>query len=62
MWFQDIKGDFGPAESLYFTEVERPVPGLEHALVRVKAFGINRADIMGNEMESIPCPPMLGNI
>jgi hypothetical protein len=61
MWFQDIKGDVGPAESLHFTEVKRPVPGPEQALVRVKAFGINRADIMQRDGE-YPVPPMLENI
>ncbi|KAF3405431.1 Quinone oxidoreductase [Talaromyces pinophilus] len=43
----DIKGDVDPAESLHFTEVKRPVPGPEQALVRVKAFGINRLEFSG---------------
>lgn len=56
MCFQDIKGDVNPAESLYFTEVERPVPGPEQALVRVKAFGINRADMMQRDGEYLVSP------
>lgn len=57
MWFQEIKGDVNPVGSLDFTEVERPVPGPEQALVRVKAFGINRADMMQRDGEYPVVPP-----
>lgn len=58
---QDIRGDVGPAESLYMTEIPKPVPKEGQALVKVKAFGINRADIMQRDGE-YPVPPWVGKI
>lgn len=57
----DIQGGIGPAESLYMTEIPRPVPKQGEALVRVKAFGLNRADIMQRDGE-YPVPPWASNI
>ncbi|KKP04647.1 zinc-binding dehydrogenase [Trichoderma harzianum] len=57
----DIRGDVGPAESLYMTEIPKPVPKEGQALVKVKAFGINRADIMQRDGE-YPVPPWVGKI
>ncbi|KAM0471225.1 hypothetical protein ACHAPX_009405 [Trichoderma viride] len=57
----DIKGDIGPAESLYITEIPKPVPKEAQALVKVKAFGLNRADIMQRDGE-YPVPPWAGKI
>ncbi|KAF2664361.1 NAD(P)-binding protein [Microthyrium microscopicum] len=57
----DIKNDVGTANSLYFTDVSRPVPSPTQALVRVKAFGINRVDIMQRDGQ-YPVPPQAGKI
>nr|WOD46117.1 hypothetical protein [Trichoderma atroviride] len=57
----DIKGDIGPAEALYMAEIPKPVPKEAQALVRVKAFGLNRADIMQRDGE-YPVPPWAGKI
>lgn len=57
----DIRGDIGPAESLYMTEIPKPMPKEGQALVRVKAFGLNRADIMQRDGE-YPVPPWAGKV
>ncbi|OCL14333.1 quinone oxidoreductase putative [Glonium stellatum] len=57
----DIKGDVGSAEALYITDIPKPHPKGAQALVRVKAFGINRADIMQRDGE-YPAPPQAGRI
>lgn len=57
----DIKGDVGPADALYIAEVPKPVPKGAQALVRIKAFGINRADVMQRNGE-YPVPPQAGKI
>lgn len=43
------------------TEIPTPVPKEGQALVKVKAFGINRADIMQRDGEH-PVPPWVGKI
>lgn len=43
------------------TEIPKPVPKEGQALVRVKAFGLNRADIMQRDGE-YPVPPWAGKI
>jgi NADPH:quinone reductase-like Zn-dependent oxidoreductase len=43
------------------TEIPKPVPKEGQALVRIKAFGINRADIMQRDGE-YPVPPQAGKI
>jgi NADPH:quinone reductase-like Zn-dependent oxidoreductase len=57
----DIKGDVGPADALYFAEVPKPVPKDAQALVRIKAFGINRTDIMQRDGQ-YPVPSQGGKI
>jgi NADPH:quinone reductase-like Zn-dependent oxidoreductase len=57
----DIKGGVGPAEALHITEIPKPIPREGQALVQIKAFGINRADIMQRNGE-YPVPPQAGKI
>ncbi|KAL1311527.1 hypothetical protein AAFC00_001648 [Neodothiora populina] len=52
----DIKGGKGPATSLFIHDIERPKPTSTQALVRVKAFGLNRMDLMQRE-GNYPVPP-----
>ncbi|KAI0386640.1 quinone oxidoreductase putative [Hypomontagnella monticulosa] len=53
----DIKGGKGPATSLFInSEVPKPEPKEGDALVRVKAFGLNRMDLLQRE-GLYPLPP-----
>lgn len=52
----DIKGGKGPVSSLFINEIERPKPTAAQALVRVRAFGLNRMDLMQRE-GNYPVPP-----
>ncbi|KAG9839998.1 putative quinone oxidoreductase, partial [Aureobasidium melanogenum] len=52
----DIKDGKGPATSLFINEIERPTPTAAQALIRVKAFGLNRMDLMQREGQ-YPVPP-----
>lgn len=53
----DIKGDTGPADALFLSnDVPKPVPKATEALVRVKAFGLNRMDLLQREGK-YPLPP-----
>lgn len=52
----DIKDGKGPATSLFINEIERPTPIAAQALIRVKAFGLNRMDLMQREGQ-YPVPP-----
>ncbi|EKM49717.1 uncharacterized protein PHACADRAFT_265363 [Phanerochaete carnosa HHB-10118-sp] len=51
-----IKDGKGPVENLYIGEIERPVPQRGQVLVKIKAFGLNRMDIMQRE-GGYPLPP-----
>ncbi|KAL1860488.1 hypothetical protein VTK73DRAFT_7301 [Phialemonium thermophilum] len=53
----DIRGGKGPASALFINDkTPKPKPGPGQALVRVKAFGINRMDL--NQREgTYPVPP-----
>ncbi|EME42545.1 hypothetical protein DOTSEDRAFT_73407 [Dothistroma septosporum NZE10] len=53
----DIKDGKGPLESLYMNEqTPRPKPTAAQALVKVKAFGLNRMDLLQREGK-YPVPP-----
>ncbi|KAF1357078.1 hypothetical protein BDV97DRAFT_394934 [Delphinella strobiligena] len=52
----DIKGGKGPVSSLFINQIERPKPTAAQALIRVKAFGLNRMDLMQRE-GNYPVPP-----
>ncbi|KAI0102792.1 zinc-binding dehydrogenase [Nemania sp. FL0031] len=53
----DIKGGKGPASALYINAATpKPVPGAGEVLVRVKAFGLNRMDLLQREGH-YPVPP-----
>ncbi|CZT14399.1 probable quinone oxidoreductase [Ramularia collo-cygni] len=51
-----VKDGKGPLENLHITEIERPIPNGSQALVKVKAFGLNRMDILQREGK-YPVPP-----
>lgn len=51
-----IKDDRGPVENLYLGEIPKPTPKDDEVLVQVKAFGLNRMDIMQREGK-YPVPP-----
>ncbi|KAJ5746679.1 hypothetical protein N7520_011861 [Penicillium odoratum] len=51
-----VKGDKGPATSLFVDEIAKPVPAPGQALVKVKAFGLNRMDLLQRE-GLYPLPP-----
>ncbi|KAI1126761.1 zinc-binding dehydrogenase [Nemania abortiva] len=53
----DIKGGKGPASALFINAATpKPVPGAGEVLVRVKAFGLNRMDLLQREGH-YPLPP-----
>ncbi|GLB38186.1 putative quinone oxidoreductase [Lyophyllum shimeji] len=51
-----IKDERGPVENLYIGEVPLPTPGPGEVLVKIKAFGLNRMDIVQRE-GFYPPPP-----
>jgi NADPH:quinone reductase-like Zn-dependent oxidoreductase len=64
MWFLislDIKNGKGPISSLFIREEEKPRPIGMQALVKIKAFGINRMDLIQRE-GLYPLPPQAGPI
>ncbi|KAI5302846.1 hypothetical protein KEM55_000864, partial [Ascosphaera atra] len=46
----------GSADDLFVNEIPRPVPKAGEALVKVKAFGLNRMDLLQRE-GNYPVPP-----
>ncbi|KAK4498051.1 hypothetical protein PRZ48_010707 [Zasmidium cellare] len=52
----EIKDGKGPLENLYITDIPRPKPTGAQALVKVKAFGLNRMDLLQREGK-YPVPP-----
>ncbi|KAG8158502.1 hypothetical protein KVR01_011624 [Diaporthe batatas] len=58
----DIKGGKGPIEALYINDqVPKPTPAAHQALVRIKAFGLNRMDLIQRQ-GNYPLPPQAGPI
>jgi putative PIG3 family NAD(P)H quinone oxidoreductase len=51
-----VEGDKGPAEALKPVRIERPVPAEGQILIRVRAAGVNRPDII-QRMGFYPPPP-----
>lgn len=51
-----VKDGTGPSSSLYIDEHAVPQPGADEVLVKVKAFGLNRMDILQREGK-YPLPP-----
>lgn len=51
-----IKDGTGPSSSLYIDDHAVPQPGADEVLVKVKAFGLNRMDILQREGK-YPLPP-----
>ncbi|KAL9580994.1 MAG: hypothetical protein Q9212_004162 [Teloschistes hypoglaucus] len=51
-----IKNNTGPATSLHITNIPKPNPSPTQALVRIKAFGLNRMDLLQREGR-YPIPP-----
>ncbi|KAH9807333.1 Zinc-binding dehydrogenase [Teratosphaeria destructans] len=52
----EIEGGKGGIEALHIKEIERPKPDGTKALVKVKAFGLNRMDLLQREGK-YPVPP-----
>ncbi|KAF2195422.1 putative quinone oxidoreductase [Zopfia rhizophila CBS 207.26] len=52
----DIKGGAGPIEALHITTIPKPRPNGTQALVKIKAFGLNRMDLLQREGH-YPVPP-----
>jgi putative PIG3 family NAD(P)H quinone oxidoreductase len=58
----DIKGGTGPATSLFLnSQIPKPSPGPSQALIKIKAFGLNRMDLLQREGQ-YPVPPQAGPI
>ncbi len=55
---------FGPPEVLQIQDVQTPVPNEEEVLVKVKAIGLNFADVMARlgVYPSVPDPPFVAGI
>ncbi|KAI9710491.1 MAG: hypothetical protein M1820_002627 [Bogoriella megaspora] len=52
----DIKGGKGPISSLFINDIPRPKPTGAQALVRIRAFGLNRMDLL-QRAGLYPLPP-----
>ena len=57
----DIKNGKGDADSLFVAEVPKPKPKDTEALVKIKAFGLNRMDLLQRE-GNYPVPPQAPRI
>ncbi|KAF9012813.1 quinone oxidoreductase [Hymenopellis radicata] len=51
-----VKDSKGPAENLFMGEMPMPIAGSGQVVVKIKAFGLNRMDIMEREGQ-YPLPP-----
>ncbi|KAK2747608.1 hypothetical protein FQN55_004962 [Onygenales sp. PD_40] len=56
----DIKGGKGPAANLFVNTIPKPDPKAGEVLVKVKAFGLNRMDLLQRE-GMYPVPPQAPN-
>ena len=54
--FTDIKGGKGNADALFINEIPKPKPRATDAIVKIKAFGLNRMDLLQRE-GMYPVPP-----
>lgn len=53
----DIHGGAGPISALFLNDrIEKPIPKATECLIKVKAFGLNRADTL-QRMGGYPVPP-----
>lgn len=58
-----VKVNKGDADALYIGEAPDPSPGTGEVLVKVKAFGVNRMDIMQREARyPYPLLPESGDV
>jgi len=58
----DIRGGTGNAQSLFMSsDIPKPQAGESQALVKIKAFGLNRMDLLQREGH-YPLPPQAGKI
>ena len=57
----DITGGTGPASSLFINTIPKPKAKGSQAMVKVKAFGLNRMDLLQREGR-YPVPPQAGPI
>jgi NADPH:quinone reductase-like Zn-dependent oxidoreductase len=57
----DVKDGKGPIESLHIANVPKPKLGKSQALVKIKAFGLNRMDLLQREGQ-YPVPPNVSKI
>ncbi|KAL2073657.1 hypothetical protein VTL71DRAFT_10983 [Oculimacula yallundae] len=57
----DIKNKTGPATSLFINEIPKPTISSGYAIVKIKAFGLNRMDLLQREGH-YPLPPQAGPI
>lgn len=51
-----VKGGKGPATNLFVDNIEKPTPVTGQALVKIRAFGLNRMDLLQRE-GLYPVPP-----
>ena len=51
-----IKNGTGPAGNLFIDNIPKPAPSAGEALVKIKAFGLNRMDLLQREGR-YPVPP-----
>jgi NADPH:quinone reductase-like Zn-dependent oxidoreductase len=52
----DIKNGKGPATALHITNIPKPTPSKSEAIVKIKAFGLNRMDLLQRNGQ-YPVPP-----
>ncbi|KAF2115516.1 hypothetical protein BDV96DRAFT_612766 [Lophiotrema nucula] len=57
----DIEGGKGPVSALHIADVPKPQPTKTQALIKVKAFGLNRMDLLQRE-GYYPVPPQAPKI